>query len=132
MSQNSLRIASKNLKKFIVIFHMNIHLHEFFQIFLNNRVLWRKFFVIVCTPLYTCTIYLSNQVFFIVIIHIRYFTRPKTVTHLGALGALVNTLPKVVGILERGIVSTAGLSLYSRSFRKITPRRPFPPDWKSK
>ena len=53
MSQNYLRIASKNLKKFTVIFHMNIYLHEFFQIFLSNRVLWRKIFVIVCfSPFY--------------------------------------------------------------------------------
>ena len=43
----------KNLKKFMVIFHINIHLHEFFQIFLSNRVLWRKSFLIVCfSPCY--------------------------------------------------------------------------------
>ena len=42
------RIASKNLKKFMMIFRMNIHFHEFFQIFLRNRVLWRKSFLIVC------------------------------------------------------------------------------------
>ena len=48
-----LRIASKNLKKFMVIFHMNIHLHEFFQIFLSNRVPWRKSFLILCfSPCY--------------------------------------------------------------------------------
>ena len=53
MSLNSLRIASKNLKKFMVISHMDIHLHEFFQIFLSNRVLWRKIFLIVCfSPCY--------------------------------------------------------------------------------
>ena len=53
MSWNSLRIASKNLKKYMVIFHMNIHLHEFFQIFLSNRVLWRKILLIVCfSPCY--------------------------------------------------------------------------------
>ena len=36
-------IAQKNLKKFMVIFHMNIHLREFFQIFLSNRAVEKKF-----------------------------------------------------------------------------------------
>ena len=31
----------------MVIFRTNIHLHEFFQIFLSNRVLWRRIFLIV-------------------------------------------------------------------------------------
>ena len=76
---------------------------------------------------------MSNQAFFFFILFFLFIfviklTWPKTVTHLGALGAPVNTLPKVVGILEKGIVPTAGLSLYSGSFRVITPHRPFPPD----
>ena len=45
-------LLQKNLKKFMVIFYMNIHLHEFFQIFLSNRVLWRKSFLIVCLSPY--------------------------------------------------------------------------------
>ena len=31
----------------MVIFHIKIHLHIFFQIFLSNRVLWRGSFLVV-------------------------------------------------------------------------------------
>ena len=40
--KSSLRIASKNLKKFVVIYYEKMYLHAYFQIFLSHRVLRRK------------------------------------------------------------------------------------------
>ena len=45
----------------MVIFHINIHLHEFFQIFLSDRVLWKKSFLIVCFS--PCYLNGKNEVF---------------------------------------------------------------------
>ena len=42
--KRSLRITSKNLKKFVVIYHENMYLHAHFHTFLSCRVLKRKDF----------------------------------------------------------------------------------------
>ena len=45
--KSSLRIAPKNLKKFVVIYYEKMYLHAYFHIFLNSRVLKRKKFLII-------------------------------------------------------------------------------------
>ena len=40
--KSSLRIAPKNLKKFVVIYHEKMYLRAYFHIFLSSRVLRRK------------------------------------------------------------------------------------------
>ena len=45
--KSSLRIAPKNLKKFVVIYYEKMYLHAYFHIFLSSRVLKRKIFLII-------------------------------------------------------------------------------------
>ena len=40
--KSSLKIASKNLKKFVVIYYAKMYLHAYFHIFLSCRALKRK------------------------------------------------------------------------------------------
>ena len=51
--QSSFRIATKNLKKFTVIYYQQMQLCTFFHIFLSDRALLRKYLLIVCfSPCY--------------------------------------------------------------------------------
>ena len=42
--RSSFRIAPKNLKKFVVVYHEKMYLYAYFHIFLSSRVLRRKKF----------------------------------------------------------------------------------------
>ena len=44
--KSSLRIASKNLKKFVVIYYEKMYFYAYFHIFLSSRALKRKNFLI--------------------------------------------------------------------------------------